>query len=214
MKSLLNKMLKHKLAFVIIISGILSVFGSIYAVLFNESRLIVPTDLNTYQFKLQDLIFGLPVVIFIFSVIIASVYYPIKIFKNTTFKKYELGEYTDKTNINSCLWGIFGFIPLFFYTKYSYEIVVFFAFFGFFSCYYKSKFNEILIDERFLFNQSKADAQAYRVAFTIIAVSFILSVPRISGVALNTFLLSIIALSYAVAEILKSYYLYKYDMEE
>lgn len=215
-----TKKSKLTLCNIILISFVLSAIGSIHSVMFNESRLIVPTDLSTYEFRFADLILGIPLTIFILSTCIASIYYPILIVNKSTFKKYKLGERTPK--INNQKWilgfaGILGFIPLFtnLSTTYiDYTNIILLVFFSQFAYYFQSKFSDILVDERFLYNLALAESKAYKIAYTSVIISFILSIPRLSGNVLNIFLLSVIALSYSVSEILKSYYLYKYDMEE
>ncbi len=215
-----KKKFKLTLSNVILISFILSIIGSIHSVIFNESRLIIPTDLSTYEFRFADLILGIPLVIFILSVCVATVYYPILILNKSTFKKYKLGEQTPK--IHNKKWvlgfvGILGFIPLvtnLSTTNIDYINIILLVFFSQFAYYFQCKFSDILVDERFMYNLALAESKAYKIAYTTVIIAFILSVPRLSGNVLNIFLLSTIALSYSVAEILKSYYLYKYDMED
>lgn len=226
-----NHFRKSKLGATLILSFIFTIIGTIHSVFFNESRLIVPTDLNTYVFRPEDLIFGVPLTIFIFSVCFATIYYPIKLFKqdfNTgVLVKYRLGEYTPKIGKYrwfGCVGGLLGFIPLIpdtslplsqqFYNESNYEMVFFFLFFAQFACYFQHKFSDILIDERFLFNVAKAEAKAYRTAFFTIVVVFLLAFPRLNGTALNTLLLAVIALSFSASQVLKAYYLYLFDMEE
>lgn len=217
-----KKFFKPTLGNVISMSFIFSIIGTIHSLLFNESRLIIPTDTDTYEFRIADLILGIPLVVFILSICIASVYYPLLILNKSTFKKYELGMRVPK--IHNKRWllgfaGLLGFIP--FFVNYIFDLgnqyyieVIFFAFFSQFSYCYQNKFSDVLVDERFLYNLAKAESKAYRTAYAMVIIALILSAPRMSGNVLNVFLLSTIALSYATAEILKSYYLYKYDMED
>lgn len=222
-----SELFQMKLTKILLISLICTIIGGFHAVYFNESRFIVPTDFATYEFRWADLIFVIPLTTFVISACIASVQYPIFILHRSglaTFSKYKLGERTPK--VNNKLWllgfgGFLGFLPLMidltlhletqFASPYN---VLFFGFFAHFTYYYQNKFSEILVDERFLFNAVKAEAKAYRIAFFAIIVSLILAAPRVSGNVLSIFLLTMIALSYAAAEILKAYYLYKYDIAE
>ncbi len=231
MKDNWNHFRKTKLGMTLILSFIFTIIGTIHSVFFNEKRLIVPTDLNTYVFRWADLIFGVPLTIFVLSVCFATIYYPIRLFNqdfNTgVLVKYRLGENTPKIGKYcwlGCFGGLLGFLPLIpdtslplsqqFYNESNYEMVFFFLFFAQFARYYQYKFSDILVDERFLFNVAKAEAKAYRTAFFIIVVAFLLAFPRLNGTALNTLLLAVIALSFSASQILKAYYLYLFDMEE
>ncbi len=234
MKDNFNHFRKTKLGAILILSFIFTIIGTIHSILLNESRLILPMDYQTYVFRWADLIFGIPLLVFVLSVCFATIYYPIRLFNqdfNTgVLMKYTLGEYTPnigKYRWLGCLGGLLGFIPIIsnisnplnsltgqFYNNSNYVMIVFFMFFAQFAYYYQNKFSNILIDERFLFNVAKAEAKAYRTSFFIIVVAFLLVFPRLDGTILNIFLLSIIAISFATSQVLKAYYIYLYDMEE
>lgn len=226
-----NHFRKSKLGATLILSFVFTIIGTIHSVLFNESRFIVPTDPNTYVFRWADLILGVPLTVFVLSFCFATIYYPIRLFNNDlntgVFIRYRLGDRTPK--IGKSRWigglaGFIGFLPLIprsgipleqqFYNESNYEMVFFFLFFAQLSCYYQHKFSDILVDERFLFNVAKAEAKAYRTAFYIIVVAFLLALPRLQGAAMNTLLLAVISISFAASQVLKSYYLYHFDMEE
>lgn len=234
MKDNLNLFRKTKLGAILILSFIFTIIGAIHSILFNESRFILPMDYQTYVFRWADLIFGIPLLVFVLSVCFATIYYPIRLFNqdfNTgVLVEYKLGEYTPKIGKYrwlGCLGGLLGFVPIIsnisnplnpltgqFYNNSNYEMVIFFMFFAQFACYYQNKFSDILIDERFLFNVAKAEAKAYRTSFFIIVVAFLLAFPRLDGTIMNIFLLTIIAISFATSQVLKAYYIYLYDMEE
>lgn len=227
MKGITSAILKMKLTKIMIISLIFTIIGSIHSVYFNESRFILPTDFSTYQFRWEDLIFVVPLFTFVFSACIATIQYPIFLVNRSgisSFRKYKLGEYTPK--VPDKLWflgffGLIGFVPMIIDLTLNLEIkfsspynAVYFVFFSGFSYYFQNKFSDVLVDERFLFNAVKSEAKAYQVAYTIIIFALIIAVPRFSNTTLNVFLLTTIAISYATAEILKSYFQYKYDIEE
>ena len=71
-----------------------------------------------------------------------------------------------------------------------------------------------LIDERFELNRSRADAISYRTALVIIILVTFLTLPRVGSEILLRILLTTIMLSFSLAVNLKSYLLYRFDMEE
>ena len=94
---------------------------------------------------------------------------------------------------------------------------IFFGFFGFFGFFFEGKMSNTLMDERYVENRMKAQLQAYRIGFSIAAMTLIASswswLFRTNDSKL-LFMTITLSLSYALVIFLAEYLLYRYDSEE
>lgn len=197
---------------------ILMLFASVgYSVLFNDSRLVEPTNLSTYSFIIQDtpmLVSGL----LLFGYVI---YLVIEITK-VLFKQKTID--TNHTRIISSklgYLGFFGFLGFLGFWTFSIDKTIFpfffFVFFGFSSFFYEGKLSNVLKDELFKENETKATIQSYKTGFTLMFIMIWLI-----GMGLfkrNTewaaiFMIITVSCIYALILFLSKYLLYKYETQD
>ena len=207
----------------IIIPGIICVlilFASIwYSVRFNESRLVVKTDLETYQFTPKDL----PIICAVVLTIVYMLYLMIYLRKTSIQQKKAIHE-TNRTRKISPKLGFLGFLGFMgFMGFWTYRTdgrifpFMYFMFFGFFGFFYEGKMSNTFMDERFKENVSKAQLDALKIAFSLIIIEFVflsLGGYFMSSEHILIVLHILIALSIALAIFLSEYLLYRYDHDE
>lgn len=195
----------------IVIPGILCILflavSTWYSVRYNESRLIVPTDLETYQFSPKDI----PMMCSIVLTIVYG-YYLLACLGKTGIQQKKNVLKTNRTRKLNPKWGFLGFLGFLGFT----DGWAYFVFWGFFGFFYEAKMSDTLMDERFRENKIKAQLMALKTTFAIIIVAFlfldlgeyfmIMSIEHL--LAVGQFL---IALSIALAIFLSEYLLYRYD---
>ncbi|MCI9083480.1 MAG: DUF3796 domain-containing protein [Lachnospiraceae bacterium] len=200
--------------------GILCVLSvlisSWYAVAFNDSRLVVPTDFENYVFHAKDL----PMII---SVLITCIYMfaiAIRLFIKIRKRQKQVEETAVHRKVNPGLGflGLFGFLGFAGFWTYSLNGTVypfaFFLFFGFFGFFYEGKMSGTFMDERFRENADRARLKAYRITFEVMFVALvILCQGKLFGSLEHTLIAAIIILSLALASglFLSEYLLYRYD---
>ena len=200
----------------IVIPGIICIIflaASIwYSVRYNESRLIMPTDLETYKFSPKDIPMIFSIVLTIVYVLYLLAYLgKISIQQKNVLKTNR----TRKVNPKLGFLGFFGFLG-FLDLPGSWIRLIFFGFFGFF---YAGKMSDTLMDERFMENKNKAQLMALKVAFVAIIIA-LLSVNLgeyfnfMSIEYLYRAVQILIALSIALAMFLSEYLLYRYGHDE
>lgn len=189
-----------------------------YAVAYNDSRLVVPMDFDTYTFQIKDLPMILSVTLdcaYAFILLFALLW---GIFRNRN--QVEQTNTTRKLNPKLGFLGLFGFLgflgfPTFRMTG-DISAFVFFAFFGFFGFYYEGKMSGTFMDERFRENASKAQLNALKITCGIIYIALILfagSGGRLLGRMEYDMigLMIVVSLAMALGTFLSEYLLYRYD---
>lgn len=190
-----------------------------YAVRFNDSRLVVPMDFNSYAFQIKDL----PMLI---SVSLSCLY-SLALFAMLVVSIGKNRKRLEKTNTTRALnpklgWlGLLGFLGFAGFWTYSLDGSVFpflfFLFFGFFGFYYEGKMSGTFMDERFRENAARAQLKAYKITYGIILFALIiLCQGKLFGNLEYTLMAVMIMLSLALAlgMFLCEYLLYRYDSEE
>lgn len=207
----------------IIIPGIictLTLFVSIwYSVTFNESRLVVPTDVETYEFSPKDL----PMICAVVLMIVYIGYLFICMRKTNIQQKKAIRETNRTRKISPKLGflGFFGFMGFMGFWTYNTEgrtfPFMYFMFLGFFGFFYEGKMSNTYMDERFKENVNKAQLNAFKASFSFTIVELVfLSLggyfmsPEYMFIVLHI----LIALSVALAMFLSEYLLYRYDHGE
>ncbi|MBD5508498.1 MAG: DUF3796 domain-containing protein [Lachnospiraceae bacterium] len=205
--------MKRNKAKEIIIPGILCMIflaASIwYSVRYNESRLIVPTDLETYQFSPKDI----PMICSIILTIVYGYYLLVCLGKTSIQQKKNILKTNRTRKLNAKL-GFLGFFGFLGFIGGGWFRFVFFGFFGFF---YEGKMSNTLMDERFRENKKKAQLMALKAAFAVIIFAFILILIGESFMSIEslfTVIYILISLSIALAIFLSEYLLYRYDHNE
>ena len=186
-----------------------------YSVKFNESRLVVKTDLETYQFSPKDL----PMICSVVLTIAYIWYLLICLGKTSIQQKKNILETNRTRRLNPKLgflgfFGFLGFLDL--------DLPGFwlrFIFFGFFGFFYEGKMSDTLMDERFRENKNRAQLMALKTAFFVIIIALLfLSSGEYFNFMSTEYLYrvgnSLIALSIALAVFLSEYLLYRYDHDE
>ena len=209
----------------IIIPGIICIlilFVSIwYSVRFNESRLVVKTNLETYQFSPKDL----PMICAVVLTIGYILYLMIYLRKASIQQKKAILETNRTRKISPKLGflGFLGFMGFMGFWTYSTDGRIFpfmdFMFLGFFGFFYEGKMSGTFMDERFKENVNRAQLKALKIAFSLIIVAFVFL--DLGGYFMNLslehmfiVLYILIALSIALAIFLSEYLLYRYDYDE
>lgn len=212
--------MKRKRTKIIIGTGILCIamllVSSWYAVTFNESRLVEPTNLEEYIFNIKDLpmicsvCFICLYVFFLCGLLIVTV---AKTKKNESAKQV-----TRKIDPRLGLLGFSGLLGFLGFWTYRFDKSIFpfafFMFFGFFSFFYEGKMSDTFMDERYKENKLKAHLKANSIALSIIFFALIvLGQGRLIGNLEYTLIIFVIvvALSIALELFLSQYLLYRYD---
>ena len=180
-----------------------------YSIRYNESRLIVSTDLETYQFSPKDL----PMICSV-ALTIGYVYYLLVSLGKTSRQQKKKILQTNRTRRLNPMLGFLGFFGFLGFIGGGWFRFVFFGFFGFF---YEGKMSSTLMDERFLENKNKAQLMALKAAFAVIILAFIVILVGESFMSME-YLLTVVyilmSLSIALAIFLSEYLLYRYDHDE
>lgn len=210
-----KRRIKH-LIFMGIACTLLLVSSSIYAVLYNHSRLVEPMDFSTYAFHIKDTPMIASGILFIAWII----YMVISIIKYSMHKPVDT-THTKKLSPYLGFLGFFGFFGFTGFWTYSDLGVIypflFFTFFGFFGFYYDGKLSNTLRDELFEQNVKTASIKAYKTGFALL---FIVIWGIGMGLLSNNlewcaiFMLISISLIYALVLFLDKYYLYRLEKEE
>lgn len=197
----------------IVIPGIVCIilFGvSIwYSVRYNESRLVVPTDLETYKFSPKDI----PMICSTVLTMVYVCYLLVCLGKTSIWQKKNILK-TNRTRIISPKLGFLGFFGFLGFIGGGWFRFVFFGFFGFF---FEGKMSNTLMDERFRENKNRAQLMALKAAsYVIIITVFLIPVGEsfMSIEYLFNAVYILIALSIALAIFLSEYLLYRYDHDE
>ena len=195
---------------------LLILVSSWYSVKFNDSRLVVPIDFNSYVFQVKDLpmIISVSLIcIYVFALFITLI---VSIRRNR--QKTERTNTTRKLNPKLGFLGLLGFLGFAGFWTYSIDgsvsPFVFFLFFGFFGFYFEGKMSGTFMDERFRENAILAQLKAYKITFSIIIVALaVLCQGKLLGNFEYTLIAIIIVLSLALALgiFLSEYLLYRYD---
>ena len=198
---------------------LLILVSSWYAVKFNDSRLVVPMDFNSYAFQVKDLPMIISVsltCIYVFTLFITLI---VSIGRNR--QKIERTNTTRKLNPKLGFLGLLGFLGFAGFWTYSIDGSVFpfafFLFFGFFGFYYEGKMSGTFMDERFRGNAILAQLKAYKITFSIILIALVvLCQGKLLGNFEYTLIATIIVLSLALALgiFLSEYLLYRYDHDD
>lgn len=207
----------------VIITGIiclaLLLVSSWYAVNFNDSRLVVPTDLAKYVFTSKDL----PMICSIILMDLYFFYLLALIFRTAVRNQKQVKETQTTRRINPRFgflgfFGILGFMGFWTYSqnKAIYPFM-FFMFFGFFGFFYEGKLSNTFMDERFKENALRAQTMALRISFSIIVAAFVILCQGALWGNLEYNLIaamSIFFLALALALFLYEYLLYRYDHDD
>ena len=180
-----------------------------YSIRYNESRLIVPTDLETYQFSPKDI----PIICSI-ALTIGYVYYLLVCLGKTSRQQKEKILQTNRTRRLNPMLGFLGFFGFLGFIGGGWYRFIFFGFFGFF---YEGKMSDTLMDERFRENRNKAQLTALKAAFAVIILALVFILAGESFMSLEylfTVVYILISLSIALAIFLSEYLLYRYDHDE
>lgn len=187
-----------------------------YAITWNDSRLVVPMNFETYHFQVKDLpmILSLSLV----SIYAIALFVTLMCSKRHQCKKSNM---TRTLNPKLGLLGLFGFLGFGGFWTYAHDgsifPFVFFVFFGFFGFYYEGKMSGTFMDERFRENAAKANLKASNLTFSIIFIALImLSQGKLFGSLEYTFIAVTITLSLALGlrTFLSEYLLYRYDHDD
>lgn len=114
--------------------------------------------------------------------------------------------------------GLLGFIGIWTYTVQGVVFpFIFFSFFGFFGFFFEGKMANTLMDERYMENRTKAQLQAYRIGFSITAITLIASTWDWlfqTNDAKLLFVTITLSVDFALVAFLAEYLLYRYDSKE
>lgn len=187
-----------------------------YAVAFNDSRLVTPTDFGSYAFRVKDL----PMILSISLTCVYALALFIRLFISIG-KSRKSAEKTRKVDPRLGFLGLFGFLGFLGFWSYPARSDVspflFFLFFGFFGFFYEGKMSGTFMDERFRENAARAKLRAYGITFKITLIALlILCQGKLFGSLEYTLITAIITLSLTLALgiFLPEYLLYRYDHDD
>ncbi|MDE6662742.1 MAG: DUF3796 domain-containing protein [Lachnospiraceae bacterium] len=177
--------------------------------MYNESRLIVPTDWETYQFSPKDI----PIICSIVLTIVYGYYLLTCLGMTSAQQKRNIL----KTNRTRKLNPKFGFLGFFGFFGFIGGVWFRFVFFGFFGFFFEGKMSNTLMDERFRENKNRAQLMALKAAFTVIIIALCIILVGESFISIEylfNLVYILISLSIALAIFLSEYLLYRYDHDE
>ena len=195
----------------IVIPGIICIIilaASIwYSVRYNESRLIVPTEIETYSIK------DIPM---IFSIVLTIVYifYLFACLGKTSIQQKKNVLKTNRTRKLNPKLGFLGFLG---FSGFMGGVWFRFIFFGFFGFFYEGKMSNTLMDERFKENKNRAQLMALKTSFAVILIALCFIFVGESFISIEylfNVVYILIALSIALSIFLSEYLLYRYDHDE
>ena len=183
-------MKKNKIKEIVILGIICIIFlaASVwYSVRYNESRLVVPTDFETYKFSPKDI----PMIC---STVLTMVYiwYLVACIIKAAIQEKKNALKSNRTRKLNPKLGFLGF-------------------------FYEGKMSNTLMDERFRENKNKAQLMAFKAAFAVNIIALIFLSVGESFMSIEYLLIGVqilIALSIALAAFLSEYLLYRYDQDE
>lgn len=201
------------LAFCGVFCVILALLSTWYAVKFNDSRLVAPTDFSTFVYSVKDI----PMIVSLVCIIAYGIALLITLFVCI----WKVSRQVSKTNTTRRLspkfgWlGLCGFLGFLGFWTFkidgSYDPFVFFIFFGFFGFFYEGKMSGTFMDERFRENAARAQLVGLKVtcvsAVIVICLAKLFSRPEYTLMAVTI----ILTLGLALGQFLSEYLLYRYD---
>ena len=208
-------MKKNPLFWAVLVSAACMLLSIGASLLFNEGRLVYPTDLSAYAFRLADL----PMILSVTAVVLSVVAFSLQAFL-TGRRRQRDPRRTRKISPWLGLLGFFGLLGFLGFWTYRLDGTVtpccFFMFFGFFGFFFEGKLSNTLMDERYKENVVRAQLKAYRVGFSIILLLLILGGQhtRLRAEFTAPVLITGIALAVALTMFLSEYLLYRYDHDE
>lgn len=187
-----------------------------HSVVYNESRLVEPTDVSEYVFRMKDL----PMWIALFLVIFYVLYLVAVLFKVVWRNKTVEKNRTRNIHPMLGLCGFAGFLGfLGFWTYWRFGIIYpcfAFVFFGFFGFYFEGKLSDTLKDELYEENEKRAELKAYKIGFILLFLTIWLIGGGILAWNLEwcaIFMLSSMSLIYGIVLFLSKYFLYRFETE-
>lgn len=190
--------------------------SSVYAVLFNDSRLVAPMDFSEYAFTARDLpmlasmLLLAAYVLYLFVLLLRAIF--------ARRKEEPRARVTRRLNPRWGYLGLFGFLGCLGFWSYpafgQISPFCFFLFFGFFGFFYEGRLSNTLMDERYRENRTRAALAAGRVSHAVIFLAVLVVGLRKSllstELALIAFLIAV-TLALALELFLSEYLLYRYD---
>lgn len=199
-----------------LVCGLFVALAAWYTIRFNDSRLITPTDLSQYTFRVQDLPMILSGIVLALYLIFIFVLLFCTILKNR--QRHTAVPSTRTVDPRLGFLGLLGFAGFLGFWTYSMDKTIFpflfFIFFGFFGFFYEGKLSNTLMDERYLENRQKAETVSNKTALLIIVIAaFLIGQGRLLGSWEYSLiaLIIIIACAVALGIFLQEYLLYRYD---
>lgn len=198
---------------------LLALLSSWYAVNFNDSRLVAPTDFSGFEFTVKDI----PMIVSLVCILVYGFALLITLFACI----WKVSRQVAKTNTTRRLspqfgWlGLCGFLGFLGFWTFSidgsYDPFVFFGFFGFFGFFYEGKMSGTFMDERFRENAARAQLDGMKVicasavlAIVVICMEHLFSSPEHTLMAVTI----ILSLGIALSQFLSEYLLYRYDHDD
>lgn len=198
--------------------ALLLLLASLYAVRFNDSRLVEPMDMTTYAFRLKDV----PMIAAI-ALTMAYGLYLMFLWVRCMMRAGRMRHRDITPRINPRLGylgllGLLGFMGFITYPV-SRDVFpfIFFGFFGFFGYFFAGRMSGTMMDERYRENAMRAELAALRSGFSIVLVALLLLCRGALFGSLEYTLIAVIitlALAFALVVFLSQYLLYRYDYED
>lgn len=190
--------------------------ATLYAVYFNDSRLVVPTDFDTFVMTPRDVPMALAItlaMLYVFSLLGAI------ICRSARQRSHSHQARTTRRISPRLGWlGLFGLLGFGGFATFRMDGSLFpfcfFAFFGFFSFFFEGRMSGTLMDERYMENAVRAQRTAYNAGMTALVLLLVfLSQGMLMGSYAYTLIAAIIAIALIVAlvMVLNAYLLWRID---
>ena len=205
-------MKKNPLFWAVLVSAACMLLSIGASLLFNEGRLVYPTDLSAYAFRLADL----PMILSVTAVVLSVVAFSLQAFL-TGRRRQRDPRRTRKISPWLGLLGFFGLLGFLGFWTYRLDGTVtpccFFMFFGFFGFFFEGKLSNTLMDERYQENVRRAQLDAFKAGFALLWVVLLVvghgplwGSLELTAVALS----SAISFALGLTLFLSEYLLYRY----
>ena len=209
-------MKKNPLFWAVLVSAACMLLSIGASLLFNEGRLVYPTDLSAYAFRLADL----PMILSVTAVVLSVVAFSLQAFLTGRRRQRD----PRRTRKISPWLGLLGFLgSLGFLGFWTYRLdgtvtpCCLFMFFGFFGFFFEGKLSNTLMDERYQENVRRAQLDAFKAGFALLWVVLLVvghgplwGSLELTAVALS----SAISFALGLTLFLSEYLLYRYDHDE
>ena len=179
-----------------------------YALVFQEGRLVYPTDFSAYTFQAGDLPMWIALgALWLYVLLLAALLL-------RGIRRRQPQTFTRTLSPRLGLLGFLGFAGLLGFWTYPMGQIfpfAFFAFFGFFGFFFEGKLSHTRMDERFRENAEKAQLKAYRIGIFLLFLLMVLAGQGRAAALTGAVLMAGLGLILGAVLFLSEFFLYQLD---